>query len=286
MALDREGRDLNCHFFGYDYEDPVEYDPTYPDAGIFYERRTHDSYHCLEDEHDLDYVRKVPGRSREMMSPGCSREMMSDCIFPRKRKFFPTELAANGRSGVDLRDCLRKRRAIDGHPVTCFSRRHDSSRLIGRIQERPRQHGTRRLHGRLVSEVGSNTIEALGENETLRNGVNRRGRFRYSQINRSRQHYKEKRQAKQRLLSSDISRKHVSRVRRTTQESALFTGPKTLAQIKEEKGKTRENGDCFGEMGHSSRSTSEDFQGPKPLSEILKDKRRLCSVIDGSISSR
>ena len=59
----------------------------------------------------------------------------------------------------------------------------------------------------------------------------------------------------------------VSKERRSIHESIAFTGPKTLAQIKEEKKATEENGHI--------KSTSADFQDPKPLSEILEDKKRL-----------
>uniref|UniRef100_A0A5B6YN98 Putative zinc finger CCCH domain-containing protein 34-like isoform X2 n=1 Tax=Davidia involucrata TaxID=16924 RepID=A0A5B6YN98_DAVIN len=276
LAHDREGRELNNHFLGYDYEDHVEYDPAYPDAGIMYEQDIHDTSDHLDNEHTNDYVRNIPGRSRERML---------DPILTRKRKFLPMDLTIDGRRAADLREHLKKRRMVDGHPVTHFSRRHDSSRLIGRSQERSRQQRTRRLHGRLASEVENNIVGSHYENEILLNGANQRGRFRHSRINRSRQHYKEKRQAKHQSLSSEVSRKLTSKKGGSVEEFTIFTGPKTLAEIKEEKRKARENGDSFGKLEHSSRTTSEDFQGPKPLSEILKDKRRTGSIMDGNNNS-
>lgn len=80
---------------------------------------------------------------------------------------------------------------------------------------------------------------------------------------------------KPRFLSSETSRlrKPAQQQRRESRvESAVFTGPKTLDQIKEEKEKTRENRG----FGSNNRSGSDGlFQGPRPLSEILKNKRKL-----------
>ncbi|KAA8535072.1 hypothetical protein F0562_030075 [Nyssa sinensis] len=222
LALDREGGELNNHFSGYDYEDHVEYDPAYPDTGIMYEQDIHDTYDHLDNEHAYDNVRKSPGRSRERVL---------DPSLPRKRNFLPMDLSIDVRRAVDLRDHLKKRKMIDGHPVTHFSRRHDSSRLIGRSRERSRQQRTRRLHGRLASEVENNIVGSHYENEILMNGANQRERFGHTQsrVNRSRQHYKEKRQPKHQSLSSEVSRKPASKIRRSVEESAMFTGPKSLA---------------------------------------------------------
>lgn len=58
---------------------------------------------------------------------------------------------------------------------------------------------------------------------------------------------------------------------REESDSAVFTGPKTLDQIKEEKKKALQ----YGDLGSVKRTKSDDFQGPRPLSEILKNKRKL-----------
>ncbi|CAK9150150.1 unnamed protein product [Ilex paraguariensis] len=259
--LDGEGRELNGQFVGYDYEDP-EYDPACPDVGILYEQEMH-SYDLLDDENTYDYGRK---------SPVHSRETMLDHVSPRKRKFLPMEQSFNGRSGMDLRDHLRKRRVIDVPSGNHFSRRPHSSRLIGRIGDRPRWQGTQRPHSRLASRVENNNTGSHFENEALSNGANQQGRSIHSRINMSGQHFKEKRLGRQQFLSSEVPRKAASKKLRSTEDSTLFTGPKTLAQLKEEKKKTQENGDSFGTTGPSDFTTSEEFQGPKRLSEILKDK--------------
>ncbi|CAK9147138.1 unnamed protein product [Ilex paraguariensis] len=261
--LDREGRELNGRFLGYDFDDHIENDPIYPDARMLYEQDIHDSYDLLDDESTYDDVRKYPMHSRERML---------DRIPPQKRKFLPMGQSFNGWSGMDLRGHLQKRRLIDVHSGQDLSRRLSSSHPSGQSKEKPRQQGTGRLHGRLASQVESNNFESHFENEAVFNGDNQRHRSIHSCVNRSKQHFKEKRQGKQFFPSSEVPRKEASK-KRSPEEYTLFTAPKTLAQIKEEKRKALENGDSFG---------SEDFQGPKSLSEILKDKSRLCAAIGGN----
>ncbi|KDP32377.1 hypothetical protein JCGZ_13302 [Jatropha curcas] len=270
LALDREHRELNNHFLGYDFEDLVEYDPTYCEAEAMYEGDIYDSFDCVNNVHIIDDIENGSGRSR-------SRVL--DSLLSRKRKILPVELAINDRRVVDLRERLRKHRVIHGHPVIRSSRRQDSSRLIDRSRERTRSV-SRRLDGRLASEVGKNAVESHGDNRTLLNGDNQRGWLRQSRSCRSRQRHKEKRLAKRQFLSSEVPRKPVSRERKSTRASIEFSGPKTLAQIKEEKKKAEGNGDGIGKTGNSSRMALADFEGPKPLSEILKDKRRMGSVQD------
>ncbi|KAF7149470.1 hypothetical protein RHSIM_Rhsim03G0246800 [Rhododendron simsii] len=72
----------------------------------------------------------------------------------------------------------------------------------------------------------------------------------------------------------------VDRKKRSTEgKSNVFSGPKTLDEIKEEKRNAKQNGNSSGRPGNSSRTTSEEFQGPKTLSEILKERNKLGSVI-------
>ncbi|XP_057967194.1 zinc finger CCCH domain-containing protein 34-like [Malania oleifera] len=266
VALEREGREVNDHFLRYDFEDRVEYDSIYSDAEILCEHRIYDSYDRLDYDHRSEYG-QVPRRMRQRIA---------DPILSRKRKLLPVGMAENGRNGVDLREHLRKHRMIDGHPVNRFSRRNDSPRLIGRNRERSRRHGAgQRLHGRLASEVGRNMIGSFGEKESVSNGVNRQDRLRRLRLNRPRHHFEEKRQAKMQFVPSEVSREPPTRERRYTSESSSFTGPKSLAQIKEEKRKAMESGDCFGVRADPSRMSVADFQGPKPLSEILKEKGKL-----------
>lgn len=277
LDLDREHRELNSHFLVYDFEDSVEYNPMYPDAELLCERDICDGFEHLDDEHLFTNVERVPGYSRGKMLGS---------ILSRKRKLVPMELAVGDCNDMDLRNHLRRRRVIDDCRISGSSRRHGSSHLIDRSQKRPQRHGMGpRLHRRLASEVGKYTIESLGENGTFLNGANQHGLLRRSQQDRSKKHFRKRRLPK-RHFSSEVSRKPIERERRSTQESNTFTGPKTLDQIKEEKKKAEDNGDYIWKFGNSSRTTLANFQGPKPLSEILKGKRRLDSVRDSDTSGR
>ncbi|KAK0570468.1 hypothetical protein LWI29_001611 [Acer saccharum] len=259
LSIDREHRELNNLVLGYDFEDPVEYDPMYPDA---YEHNVCSGYDGVDNEHIFYNVREPPRHARETML---------DLISPRKRKFLPMK-SFNDHSSVDLRDYLRKRKVVDGNPIIHSSRRHESSRVVSRSQERGRRHGMgQQLRGRLASQIGKNYMELQRGNGTRLNSTNQHEWFMHSYSSRSRQHNKEKRLPKRHSHSSQVPRKLVSRESRSTQNSITFSGPKTLAEIKEENKKAEEHGDCFEKMGRSS-SASADFQGPKPLSEILKKK--------------
>ena len=265
LGLDRGRQDLNSHFLGSEFENPVEYDLKYHDTEPYYESTP---YKRRVNDHIFDDTRNIPGHAKVTML---------DSILCRKRKLLPMELDDGNHRDVDLRDQLRRRRFIDSHSVTRFSRMQESSRMIGRSDDRPQWHGIgrRRPHGRLASEVGRNTIESFGNDENYRNGGRPRGLNRNSQRYRPRKHFKEKRPPKRQFISSEVSRKKAPRERRSAQKSSTFTGPKTLAQLREEKKKAESNGDSIGIMGHSSRRTFIDFRGPLPLSEILKEKGKL-----------
>lgn len=258
LAINREHRELNGHLLGYDFEDAIEYEPMYPD----------DACNCLDNQHILDDFSEHPSHSKGRIL---------DSILSQKRKLLPMKLAVANRS-ADLRDYLRKRRLLDGHSVIHSSRRRESSRLIGQSQDRPRGRlVNQQLHRRLASEFGGNYIKSNENKGTFFKRANRQGWPRHSKSNMLRQDYKEKRRASKESDRFVISREPFSGERISSQISSTFTGPKTLAEIKEEKKKAEENGDCFGEMGNSTRM-SVDFQGPKPLNEILKEKRRLDTV--------
>lgn len=265
--LDREHRELNGQYLRYEFKDTVGYDPICPEADILYEQEMYDGYRCIDDDHTFADDRKIPAYCRERII---------DSILSRKRIRMPAEMTACGRN-LDLRDHLRRRREINGQSGPGLLRRQESSCLMIRNQDRHRRHSIeQRLSRRLTSEVGLSTIDSNGLGETLPIG-NKHGIFRYSQQHISRKHYKEK-LAKRQFLSSKIPRKPVSKQRRSIHEStdSSFNGPKTLAEIKEEK--------KAAEKGHF-KSAAADFQDPKPLSEILKDKRRLDGVRDDNTCS-
>lgn len=264
LSIDRDAGALNGHFSGYDYENPVENDPMYPDTHLFYEKERCDSSDQFDHRERFDFIREFQGRSRDRMS---------EPILPWKRKSFPANLGIDDQRGGDLRNHLKKRRrVIDGRRGTHFSKRNNTSFLADGIRERPRKLGNPPwLFGRMNSEVHSDRVGSFSKHGNL---------FR---PNRPRQQYVEKRQPRQKFLSSEVSGELVSRKKRSTEEkSNVFSGPKTLDEIKEEKRKAKENGNSSGRPTNSSRTISEEFQGPKPLSEILKERKKLGSVIDAS----
>ncbi|KAK6941630.1 Zinc-finger CCCH domain [Dillenia turbinata] len=276
QVIDGEERNIEGHLLQYDYE---EYDPSYPDAGIFFEHELHGEYSHLDNEHTFEYVREISCHSRERII---------EPMTYRKRKLLPTKAAGNGRSALDLREHLRKRRIVDVCAVSHSSRRWISSH-IHRTQERhPRPGRGRWLPWRLASVVEKNNGRSWGEQETMSNVGHRRGLSKHPCLNRSasRKHSeaKAKRQSKRHFLSSAPSRKHASRENRYNQEGNSFAGPKTLEQIREEKRKAKENRDCF-KVGCASRSAALNFEGPKPLSEILKGKKRGSAVKDENAGS-
>ncbi|TKY54883.1 Zinc finger CCCH domain-containing protein 34 [Spatholobus suberectus] len=252
-VLDRDEQELNEQYLGYEFKDPVEY--MCPEADILYEQETYDGHRCL------DRDRQANGGTVH----ACSRDIFLDSILSRKRIRTSAEMAAYDKN-LDLRDRLRRRREINGPTVTGFLRRQESSSLMVRNQERHQRPGIEhRPSRRLTSQLGYSAIDSIGEVETL-SIANRHRSFRHFQQHRPRRHYREN-LAKRQFLSSKISRKPVLKQRGFIHESATFSGPKTLAEIKEEKKKAEESLHC--------KSTPTDFQDPKPLSEILKDKRTM-----------
>lgn len=277
LTLDGERRELNSHFLGYDFENPDDYVPVCPpDAELLYERDVYDSYDFLDNKHVLGNDGKFPGYAKETMS---------DAIYSRKRKLMPMELAVYDQDFLDVRDRLRRRRMTDCHSITGLSRRHEALRLFGRSREMPQRHGMGwRVHGRLASEVRNSTYGSLRENGASSSAGIQRVSLRHSQQYRPRKHHKERKLAKQKLPSSGVSKKRVPREKKSAQKSTTFTGPKTLAQIKEEKKKAEENRDHIGIVRHVRR-TRVDFQGPKPLNEILKEKGKIADKREGNAGS-
>ena len=179
------------------------------------------------------------------------------------------EMAAYDKN-LDLRDHLRRRREVNGPPVTGFLRRQESSPLMVQNQERHLRHGIeQRPSRRLTSQLGYSAIDSIGEVGTL-SVANKHRLFRHSQAqqHKPRKHYREK-LPKRQFLSSKISRKPAFKQRGFIHEFSAFSGPKTLAEIKEEKMKKNAEGSLHW------KSTSTDFQDTKPLSEILKVKRTM-----------
>lgn len=255
-VLDMNEQELNEQYSGYEFKDTVEYDTLCSDTDILYEQGTCDDYRCFDSDFTNANGRKVCGYSREMVV---------DSIFSRKRIRMSAAEMSDCDSDLDLRDHLRRRREGNVPPVTGFLRRHDLPSLMVRNSVRHQRQGTgQRQNRRLTSQL---EFSSMREVETL--SIANKERFRPFQQNRPRKHYGENLDNRP-FLSSMVSRKPVVKQQRFIQESTTFSGPKTLAEIKEEKKKKKK----VGESSHRE-SISAGFQDPKPLSEILKDRRTI-----------
>lgn len=217
---DLEDRECNGQHSAYEYEDDIEYDPAYPDIRTSFEQGMPNWYrHVGEDVCNI-----------YQKTPFSARERVLDHPLPRKRKLLRTELA-----GMDLRDYLKKRRMLESQCTKYFSGRPHSSHLIGKITEKASTVGRGHLRGRLASKVEF-PVESRIETENYSSSTHQHGRTRRPSINRSRLQTKERKQGKWQIVS-EVSRRAAPRKRRSARESNVFTGPKTLAQIKEEKEK-------------------------------------------------
>nr|XP_043628441.1 zinc finger CCCH domain-containing protein 17-like [Erigeron canadensis] len=173
----------------------------------------------------------------------------------QKRNAHMEPIFNNRRRGSDLRDHLKRHEVVDfkrygfDQKIRRYPQRHLSRCEID-FDQRIRRYSHRHVF--------------RGENN-----FDHRGRlWKTVPVNAYWQPFK-----KPRFLYSEVarSRKPALQPRRSREESAIFTGPKTLDQIKEEKMKAVHKRD----LGSSTRTGSDGFQGPRPLSEILKDKRKL-----------
>lgn len=271
MHHDMEDRELDERFAGYDFENHLEYDPAYPDIGIVSDVEQNASYYNFEN-HEMNE------RVGEFLIPAHGRERVS-----RKREL-PRELAFRGRDNVDLRDLLKKRRASENDSPDHLSRRFDLSRSNVHEQgsrDRHRPQGSRWMPQRRASKVESNvSFSPAFLNRTRLEGANRLKRLRQSQGSSYRQqHFKDRRRGQSRPFANEPPRRRMDSRKRLTDVPETFSAPKTLAQIREEKRRGREDANSLEGTGPSGGSEKEDFSGPKPLSEILKDKRRLSSVV-------
>ncbi|XP_009620109.1 zinc finger CCCH domain-containing protein 34-like [Nicotiana tomentosiformis] len=266
-------RECDERFAGYDFENNLEYDPAYPDMRIVSDEELDDSYYSKVESHEVNEY------AREIVIPAHGRQSI-----PHKRKF-PREPGFCARGNVDLRDLLKKRRVIESDPPNYLSRRLDLSRFNAREQcrDRHRPQGSRWMPQSLASKLESNSSFSSGFVDATRlEGANQLKKLRQSHRSSYRQqHFKDRRRGRSQPFANETPRRMASR-QRSTEVPKIFGGPKTLAQIREEKIKGREDGNSFERTVPSGGSEREDFSGPKPLSEILKDKRRLSSVVNFS----
>ncbi|XXG47757.1 hypothetical protein AAC387_Pa02g2345 [Persea americana] len=279
---DEETRGLQNHLFQHNYEDLVGYDPMgYPDAEIVYEHGIYDLHDHVDNDYPSDYARRVPDHVREKMT-----------TIP-KRKLLAREPKINGQKDVDLRDRLKCKR--DGHHGFYGSRKRQrhSSCVIDDNREHLMKRGMgHALHGTLASEVGESMIRSRRGSDSGLRGGSWSGRLRRLRSRHTRRKMQEssRKQARSPSLSSEIAGGLRIKDTKSMRDSAAFTGPKTLAQIKEEKRRASAGDDSSRNARspahqNSGGTVSETFEGPKPLSELIRSKRISGSVIENPSQS-
>ncbi|MCD7473315.1 hypothetical protein HAX54_015096 [Datura stramonium] len=110
---------------------------------------------------------------------------------------------------------------------------------------------------------------------TLLEGANRLKKLRQSQGSSYRQQHFKDRKIRSRPFANEPPRRMASR-KRLTEVPKVFSAPKTLAQIREEKRREEEEKMeiLLKEQGHLEQ-VKRRFSGPKPLSEILKRQKKV-----------
>ncbi|ERN04501.1 hypothetical protein AMTR_s00081p00088180 [Amborella trichopoda] len=280
-VMDYDG-DLG-HLLRYEYDEQCGFKShDYADTGNPFGLAIYDSYdHELVREYGHDYLERgaksFMGRPREPLPSHSKRAI-------------PRNVHRERPGALDLRDHLRKRsRNNGGGHVSRNPRRHhrSSDRSDARNRQLSRRSGGW-VQGRLASEVVINRTEPDDELGSGSKGSRYDGISRHSQLRHGKFKYGEReRREKERRRTQEKSSMRFSGFpnkfhgqgggnRGSAQEFNVFQGPKTLAEIKEEKRRAQggENGSLIA--GPNSRNPrrgfSGDFQGPKPLSEILKNK--------------
>ncbi|KAH7657184.1 Zinc finger CCCH-type protein [Dioscorea alata] len=247
LAQDRELRQLHTHLFWPESESPAGYDTSYP--GIEdYDHNVYNSCDLLYSRSMSDYCQRDSEHSRMM-------KRTSERLYQRKRRSSHMIWEMSDRDGLDLRDHLRKRR-MSLHQPSWRSTRHRF------------RHSSRDCHvkclpnRRLASEIGKSMISASVcqiNSPFLDNPRHRCSRHARTSLS--------ERGSWRRRTNPYTST--VKYARLSTQVASDFTGPKSLAQIREESRAKLQMSQC-----PATTIASGQFEGPKPLTELLNHKKR------------
>ncbi|XP_031382517.1 zinc finger CCCH domain-containing protein 17-like isoform X1 [Punica granatum] len=251
--------ELNSPPLDYEFEEPSEYDPMNPHTDIFRECGMYDSWSGSK----LARTRDITVTVQDELS-----RRVPDFLSSSERNLLHMELEIGDCPSVfDLRDCLRRRRGSEDCPASWFLRRHKSSRSNGYKRSGLGRNGfSQRLHKRLTALVGKSSVESLRNYGYSFTGVRKREALRRARVQNFWKHKGKRQLNATRAIRNSFSRGHRSR----REDSATFAGPKTLDQIREECMRAEVNGE--DSAGCSKINSSVDFQSPKPLSELLKNK--------------
>lgn len=277
VAQEKESNILHGHQFQDDFESSAAYDHRdYSDVGHMYEHGLYNSYDYL-DRYNPEYFER---------NPEYYRERILEPMFHQRRKLPQRAHGVVVNGGLDLRDHLRKRRRMDFYQDFSDSWNLHSYQRSGHSRERLVRHEMGQFPGRSASKVGKNmAISSHSKTRSTLNDHRRHGWLgwlgeypRSSRHSRSKQKEREARRRKHRkplpTLYSEISQGSPSK------KVKSFSGPKILAEIKEAKSRAKTNVDgsesCMPQR--LRRPSSGDFEGPKPLNELLKDKGKPVSI--------
>lgn len=272
--------EIHRQLLQYDYEVPAGYDPTgYPDDGYMYDHDMHAIYnHAEKSRYTPEYFQREDSRERRRSS-----ERSSELGPHRKRRSSRKRHMVDERNGMDLRDHLRKRRRTDGS----FHKRMPS-RSRCRSKERSVRQGPL-LDGRVASEVGNRVIPAhdtsFGRNDWGGSRYAKSRRYVQSRLLERESRLRNRNLRPERAIRkpSKVAQGSSSRIEVSSPVKAAaidFSGPKSLAQIKEEKKRATATESKDSENyapRHPALPGPNDFEGPKPLNEILKGKRSVSS---------
>lgn len=261
----QQEEELNNPSSGYKFEELSEYDPMNPHAEIFCKHGIHDTWTNSESACSLDDAGIVQDEFGWKMP---------DILLSGERDSLNAGLEVGDCPNVDLRDCLHSCRGIEDCSASCLLRRHYSSHsnVYSRLRLRGNQC-SQKLHKRLTALVMKDSAGSPRGYGFSLNGVRKHPSLRRSQVQSFSKH-----KGKGQLLPTRASRYSFLRGNRSSREAACFAGHKTLDQIKEELMRAGVNSE--DSAGCSSINSSVDFPGPKPLSELLKDKNLVSFIAD------
>ncbi|XP_020701150.1 zinc finger CCCH domain-containing protein 34 isoform X1 [Dendrobium catenatum] len=268
LAHIRESELFRSSLVEYDFDGPACYDH------IGYPEGLNEKFDYIDDIYAAGYFQHSSHLPREEII----FEPMHDDHPKQKLLRRVHELHAREDAALDLREHLKKRRRIDGRWLPFYSRKRCWSHALPRSQEQLTRRGINgSIHCRCASQRGRCM-------NTSSNGDTYHDRQRWQQVQsgtskftRSKHREREKRRQKNSRITSEVQQSYAPDAEKSAKViSNGFDGPKTLAQIKEEKNRSKADFTNYQDFRPQlqRRQATVDFEGPKPLEEILKDKRR------------
>ncbi|KAK8916248.1 Zinc finger CCCH domain-containing protein 34 [Platanthera zijinensis] len=265
----------HSHLLKYDFDGSgYEHPSGYPEAGYLYDG-LYENYDHIDDMYcGAEYFQRMSELTRE-------ERRIFEPIYDglHERAMLRRVHEFDDRDDVmDLPDRLGKQRRTDARWIPFSSRKRRRTDSHGSGRERSGRRGDGSILGRLGSQVGRcpGSASSHDEDEFARNHHDRQG------INqgtsRSTRSKIRERERRRRFPSRVSSEAHQGSSRDGEEFARMsnggFDGPKTLAQIKEERNRAKaEDGqDCPDRLPLRTRHVALDFEGPKPLEELLKHK--------------